>query len=118
MRSTRSGDAQLRQTPLAESASPKNRQQIFAELFREDDVEKRVAAGVEREEEDEEDLRLANGDERQTASGRQAKQRDRKQTHKVSEHQYRHFLGNAFVVTTDGVGCFVLAHLHVHVRVA
>ena len=110
------GRAVLHDASLAHAASTHHTEQVLVELLREERVQEGVGARVEREEEDEEDLRLGDGDERVAERGGEAEERDREETREVGEDEQRHALGDVGVVRADDA--IVDVHLAVHVEVA
>ena len=108
--------AVLHDASLADAAATHHADKVLVELLREERVQERVGAGVHREEEHEQDLRLGDGDERVAERRRQSEERDREQAREVGEDQQGHALGDVGVVRAHHR--VVDAHLTVHVEVA
>lgn len=72
-----------------------NHDAVLFELLGQDGVEEGVAAGVEGEDEDGEDLGRLQGNEVQAEAGRQGQEGDRRPADEVGEHQQSHSLGNS-----------------------
>lgn len=71
---------------------------VLLELLREDGVQERVAARVERQDEHGEDLGLLERDEAEAGRRGEREERDGRPAEEVGEHEQRHALGDARVV--------------------
>lgn len=105
---------------MAAHAEPaEQHEQIAAVLLREQRVQVRVGARVERIEEHQQEFRLGHVDERVTGQRGQAEKRHRRPARKVREHQQRHPLGHGHVRPGHrGHGLPATSDRHVHLGVA
>lgn len=88
---------------------------ILLELFREDGVQEGIAAGVERQHEYREDLRLLEGHQLQPEGRREGEEGYRRPAEKIGEHEQRHSLRYARVVRVPRLRATYRA---VHLQVA
>lgn len=94
-------------------------EQVAAVLLREQRVQVRVGARVERVKEHQQYLRLGHVDQRVAGQRGQAEERDRGPAREVREHQQRHALGHRHVGTGHGRHRLAAApDRHVHLRIA
>lgn len=103
----------------AHAEPAKQHEQVAAVLLREQRVQVRVGARVERVEEHQQYLRLGHVDERVAGERGKPEERDRRPARKVREHQQRHALGHRHVGPGHGRDRLAApANRHVHLRVA
>lgn len=88
---------------------------VLLELLRQDGIEERVAARVERQYEDGEDLGLLQGNQMQSEGGRQGEKGNRRPADKVRKDQQGHPLGDSRVVAVPRLRA---AYRAVHLQVA
>ena len=86
---------------------------VLAELLGQDNVQEGVGARVERIEEDEQDLGVADVDHGQAEGGGQPEEGYGRPAHKVGQHQDGHALGDGGVVATGH--CVAGPYLRTHV---
>ena len=77
----------LHDASLADAATTHHAHEVLVELLREESVQERVGARVKWEEEDEEDLRLGDGDQGVAECRRQSEERDREEAREVGEDE-------------------------------